>query len=244
VVERRDDVTVGPSSRAVWRRVEAAADAGEHLLLLGEPGTGRGRMARAYARRRGRPDVVFNPTVQAVPIERIVGPAIETLVLEQVGKLGVTGQAALLRLLDARPTLRVATTAPQPLAQIGLSAELVARLSVNVTAVPPLRDRQDELAFLIEHAVHDTNPGLAIHSTLIEACLLRPWPGNSSELVSEVSRAAQTVTDQGKNNIRGEDLGNDAGHLMLGAPTMNAAAVPTEDHLRRPRRPTSSRSED
>ncbi|MEO7093190.1 MAG: hypothetical protein ABI175_08065, partial [Polyangiales bacterium] len=45
--------------------------------------------------------------------------------------------------------------------------------------------------------------------------------------VAEVSRTAHTVAAQGKNNIRGEDLDNDAGHLMVGAPTLNAAVQPT-----------------
>jgi transcriptional regulator of acetoin/glycerol metabolism len=243
-VRRDHDLVRGPSTRGVWARVEAAADAGENLLLIGEAGTGRGRMARAYARRRGKPEVVFNPTIQAVPIERVVGPAIETLILEQVGKLGAQGQHALLRLLDARPNLRVATTAPQALAQLGLAPALVTRLSATPTFVPPIRDRQDELAFLIADAIREAAPGLAIHSTLIEACLLRPWPGNASELASEVSRAAHTVAEQGKNNIRGEDLSNDAGHLMIGAPTVNVASTPTEDHTPRARRPTSTRHEE
>jgi transcriptional regulator of acetoin/glycerol metabolism len=83
------------------------------------------------------------------------------------------------------------------------------------------------MAFLVHDAVRGAEPALQIHSTLIEACLLRPWPGNSRELVSEVSRTAHTVAAQGKNNIRGEDLDNDAGHLMVGAPTLNAAVQPT-----------------
>ena len=86
--------------------------------------------------------------------------------------------------------------------------------------LPPLRERPDEMAFLVHDAVRGAEPGLQIHSTLIEACLLRPWPGNSRELVAEVSRTAHTVASQGKNNIRGEDLDNDAGHLMVGAPTL------------------------
>ena len=100
--------------------------------------------------------------------------------------------------------------------------------------MPPLRDRPDEMAFLVHDAVRGAEPGLQIHSTLIEACLLRPWPGNSRELVAEVSRTAHTVASQGKNNIRGEDLDNDAGHLMIGAPTLNAA-------VSRPRSASSAR---
>jgi len=83
------------------------------------------------------------------------------------------------------------------------------------------------MAYLVHEAVRGSEPGLQIHSTLIESALLRPWPGNSRELVAEVGRAAHTVASQGKNNIRGEDLDNDAGHLMIGAPTLNAAVTPT-----------------
>ena len=79
------DAIVGPSTAPLWREIEAIAAAGANLLVLGEPGTGKGRMARGYARARNRPDIVFNPTIQAVPLERVVGPNIETLILEQVG---------------------------------------------------------------------------------------------------------------------------------------------------------------
>ena len=96
------------------------------------------------------------------------------------------------------------------------------------------------MAFLVNDAVRGAEPALQIHSTLIEACLLRPWPGNARELVAEVSRTAHTVAAQGKNNIRGEDLDNDAGHLMVGAPTLNAAVQPTAVG-KQPKRRTSTR---
>ena len=40
-------------------------------------------------------------------------------------------------------------------------------------------------------------------------------------------------------NIRGEDLDNDAGHLMVGAPTLNAAATPTAVGKQRRKRPST-----
>ena len=221
------DAIVGPSTAPLWRELEGIAAADANLVILGEPGSGRGRLARGYARLRNRPEAVFNPTIQAVPLERVVGPQIETLVLEQVGKLGNQNVAALVKLLDARPALRVATTASAPLEQLGLPPDLAARLSTRTLVVPPLRDRPDEMAFLVHDAVRGAEPALQIHSTLVEVCLLRPWPGNTGELLAEVGRCAHTVAAQGKNNIRGEDLDNNAGHLMVGAPTMNAAAQPT-----------------
>lgn len=225
-ISTEHDSIIGPSTAPLWRAVEAAAAAGENLLILGEPGNGKGRMARGYARARNRPDSVFNPTIQAVPLERVVSAATETLILEQVSKLGLANTATLRRLME-RPDLRFATTAVMPLELLGLDPDLAAALSTRTIAVPPLRDRPDEMAFLVADAVRGAEPALQIHSTLIEVCLLRPWPGNARELMAEVRRTAHTVAAQGKNNIRGEDLDNDAGHLMAGAPTINAAVQAT-----------------
>lgn len=226
-VATTDDAIIGPSTAAVWTAAEQAASDGVNLAVLGEPGTGKGRMARRYAKLRGRPEAVFDPTIQAVPLERIAGPAIETLILAQLGKLGAANLATLIKLLETRPELRVVTTSTVPLDQLAIPPELAAALGGRVLHVPPLRDRPDEMAFLVDAAVRAAEPALQIHSTLVEACLLRPWPGNSRELLAEVSRTAHTVASQGKNNLRGEDLDNDAGHLMVGAPTINAAVQPT-----------------
>ena len=238
-IETRHDAIVGASTAPLWLQVEKAAQAGTNLLILGEPGVGKGRMARGYARVRERPEAVFNPTIQAVPLERIAGPNVETLILEQVGKLGAANQATLQKLLDTRPGLRIVTTAVMPLEHLGLPGDIAKKLAGATVHMPALRDRPDEMAFLVNDAVKQSEPGLQIHSTLIEACLLRPWPGNSRELVSEVSRAAHTVASQGKNNIRGEDLDNDAGHLMVGAPTLNAAVTPTAVGKQRKKRPST-----
>jgi transcriptional regulator of aromatic amino acid metabolism len=238
-ISSEHDAIVGPSTAPLWRAVELAAAAADNLLILGEAGTGKGRLARGYARARNRHEAVFNPTIQAVPLERVVSTATETLILEQVGKLGAQNIATLVKLLE-RPDLRIVTTAAMQLEYLGLDPELSAALSSRTIMVPPLRDRPDEMAFLVNDAVRGAEPAMQIHSTLIEVCLLRPWPGNARELVAEVSRTAHTVAAQGKNNIRGEDLDNDAGHLMVGAPTVNAAAQPTAMGMPRRKR-TSSR---
>lgn len=226
-IEMRHDAIIGASTAAIWTQMEQAAQAHANLLIIGEPGSGKGRMARGYAKLRGKPEAVFNPTIQAVPLERIAAPHVETLVLEQLGKFGKANMETLVKLIDSRPNLRIVTTSVMPLEHLGMPVELVQRLSTKSLHMPPLRDRPDEMAYLVADAVKSSEPGLQIHSTLIEACLLRPWPGNSRELVSEVARTAHQVASQGKNNVRGEDLDNDAGHLMVGAPTLNAAVTPT-----------------
>src|SRR4051794_24695821 len=68
------DAIVGASTAPLWRDVENTARAGTNLLVVGEPGTGKGLVARGYARARNRPEAVFNPTIHAVPLERVVGP--------------------------------------------------------------------------------------------------------------------------------------------------------------------------
>jgi transcriptional regulator of acetoin/glycerol metabolism len=238
-IETRHDAIVGASTYPLWAAMERAATSNQNLLIIGEAGVGKGRMARGFARVRGRPEAIFNPTIQAVPLERIAAPQVETLILEQVGKFGTANMAALQKILDTRPNVRIVTTSVMPLEHLGMPAEVCQRLAGTTIHMPPLRDRPDEMAFLVHDAVRSTEPGLQIHSTLIEACLLRPWPGNARELVSEVSRTAHTVASQGKNNVRGEDLDNDAGHLMVGAPTLNAAATPTAVGKQRRKRPSS-----
>jgi len=236
-ISSEHDAIVGPSTAPLWKAISEAARADDNLLILGESGTGKGRMARGYARARNRHEAVFNPTIQAVPLERVVSAATETLILEQVGKLGAQNLATLMKLVERR-NLRFVTTATMQLEHLGLPAEVAAALSARSIFVPPLRDRPDEMAFLVNDAVRGAEPALQIHSTLVEVCLLRPWPGNARELVAEVSRTAHTVAAQGKNNIRGEDLDNDAGHLMVGAPTVNAAVQATA--LSKPRRKRNS----
>ena len=63
-ISTRFDAIVGASTTPLWNFVEQTAAEGLNLLILGEPGSGKGRMARAYARVRNRPEAVFNPTIQ------------------------------------------------------------------------------------------------------------------------------------------------------------------------------------
>jgi transcriptional regulator of acetoin/glycerol metabolism len=237
-VEVADGEIIGPSSRALHREVAAAAVAAEHLLLLGEDGAGKSVLAEHYARRRGAREARFNPTVHAVPLERVLGDA-STLLLDDPGKLTAAHHEVLLRLLEEREALRVVTGAAQRLDQLGVPAPLAQLLSQRTCEVPPLRERPEELAYLIADAVAAAESALTIHASLIEMALLRPWPGNVRELITAITQAAHAVASQGKANLRGEDLDTEAGYLLAGAPTINASLQPTLMGARRRRRSVS-----
>src|SRR4051812_7297343 len=68
-IDTKHDAIIGASTHPLWVQMDQAAKAGTNLVIIGEPGSGKGRMARGYAQVRGRPEKVFNPTVQAVPLD-------------------------------------------------------------------------------------------------------------------------------------------------------------------------------
>ncbi|MEZ4362378.1 MAG: FHA domain-containing protein [Kofleriaceae bacterium] len=237
-VAEHGDALVGPSSAPAWSETAAASAAGAHLLVLGEEGVGKSQHARRYSEARGVRDATFNPTVHAVPIERVLGDA-ATLILEEPGRLLPSHHEVLARLLAQRPELRVVTTASARLEQLGVPAPLASALSDRTVEVPPLRVRPEELSYAVARAARTAAPALTIHSTLIEMALLRPWPGNFRELTTAITQAAHAVAAQGKSNLRGEDLDTEAGYLMSGAPTVNASVQPTLMGARRRRRSVS-----
>jgi FHA domain/Sigma-54 interaction domain len=241
-VDHRGDSMVGPSSQPAWAAVEAAAVAHEHLLIIGEEGTGKGRLAERYAEARGVREARFNPMVHAVALERVLGEA-TTLLLDDPAKLTPAHCESLGKLLEQRPQLRIVTSSTQRLDHSPMPAALAARLSTRTAEVPPLRARPEELAYVMAQIVATAAPALSIHSTLIEASLLRPWPGNLRELAGAITRAAHEVASQGKTTLRGEDLDTEAGYLMAGAPTINASVQPTMLGGRRRRRSVSKADE-
>jgi transcriptional regulator of acetoin/glycerol metabolism len=96
--------------------------------------------------------------------------------------------------------------------------------------LPPLRSCCEEIPHWVVSRIREVMPDLAVHSTMIEACLLRPWPGNVDELRHEVTRAAHLARDAGKRTVRGEHLDADAGMMVAlasGATTLSPGLLET-----------------
>jgi DNA-binding NtrC family response regulator len=105
--------------------------------------------------------------------------------------------------------------------------DLLYRLATSEVSVRPLRERREEVPWLMQHAL-GTTPPLPLHATVVEAALLRRWPGNVRELISETSTALLRAQAAGSTSIRAENLRADAGmaHGRMGAAGLPGAAPP------------------
>jgi DNA-binding NtrC family response regulator len=137
-------------------------------------------------------------------------------------------QAKLLRTLETREVLPIGGNAPRKVDVRLVSAthvdlrravgaqkfreDLFFRLSRPMVALPPLRDRPEEIAFLAAAAAARIVPTLTLGAGLVEACLLREWPGNVRELMLEVEDAARRGQVQGQQEtLEVEHLDAEAG---------------------------------
>jgi DNA-binding NtrC family response regulator len=153
-----------------------------------------------------------------------------TLFLDEIADLDLQVQSKLLRVLETGELLPLGAARPVKVkvkvvtaTLKDLKAEVVAgrfrddlyyRIGRPEVRVPALRQRLEDVPWLVWRAVQQAAPGVTVHSTLVEVCLLRPWPGNVRELLGEVRRAAYAVRDAGKKSVRGEDLDGSAGLIL------------------------------
>jgi two-component system nitrogen regulation response regulator GlnG len=149
--------------QALYRLVAKVMNASLPLLITGESGTGKSLLARAvhdFSDRRGRPFVVVAATDfqghDAAPtvLAKAKGG---TLVLDEVGDLPEEAQARVVRMLDTlgdgAPRV-MATTRSDLVARIEQGRfrdDLFYRLNAVTLAVPPLRERVDDIPLLGQH---------------------------------------------------------------------------------------------
>lgn len=177
-----------------------------------------------------------------------------TLVVHDLTALDAAGQAAIAAILTSGELVTkngtwpiearlIAVCEPDDLEALRVAVagssfrdDLWRRLQHRVE-LPPLRNCYEEIPHWVVSRVREVLPDLGVHSTMIEACLLRPWPGNVDELRHEVAAAAILARDAGKRTVRGEHLDADAGMLIAlasGATTLSPGLLETA-RLRRSR---------
>ncbi len=130
-----------------------------------------------------------------------------TLFLDEVGDLSPAAQAKLLRVLQDLSVERVGGSRARPVdtrviaatnrsltrhvESGGFRADLFYRLSGVELAVPPLRQRREDIPLLVDHLLgrHHRLRRLVTTDAVIEALCAYDWPGNVRQLERVLERA-------------------------------------------------------
>jgi DNA-binding NtrC family response regulator len=153
-----------------------------------------------------------------------------TLFLDELAELHGAVQAKLLRVLENREVQAVGAVRATPVdirvcsasnaalrAQVAagkLREDLYYRIGRPEIAIPPLRERLEELPWLVDGALKEMEGAPPAHYSFIDACLLRPWPGNIRELLTEVRAAAQEAIAALSPRIEAKHLAAAAGQVI------------------------------
>jgi DNA-binding NtrC family response regulator len=129
-----------------------------------------------------------------------------TILLDEIGELPPKAQTTLLRVIEFKRVHRVGGTRAIPLNIRILSAtnrdlkqevragrfreDLYYRINVLFLHVPPLRDRDGDIAVLCAYFLKAKRTDLRIHPRALEKLLSHSWPGNVRELRNVIERAA------------------------------------------------------
>ncbi len=150
-----------------------------------------------------------------------------TLFLDEVAELDLAVQAKLLRVIETREVLAMGALRPrlvniqlctashrnlrQEVSSSRFREDLYFRISSPSVTVPLLRQRLEEIPWLIQLALRSIPERLSVHSLLVEQCLLRVWPGNVRELLAEVRAAAHEALGRGVGRLEPQHLSAHAG---------------------------------
>lgn len=151
-----------------------------------------------------------------------------TVFLDEIGELSLDLQPKLLRALEQREVKKVGSNESTPIDVRVICAtnrnlrkevsegrfreDLYYRLSVVKIQVPPLRERPDDIPFLVEKFLASSKfnqmPDGKLHVTRVEDDALKmltryQWPGNVRELVNILERVAPLVDG---NSITGQHI--------------------------------------
>jgi two-component system, NtrC family, response regulator AtoC len=227
-------LAASPQMLEIHRRVKLLADIDVNVLILGDSGTGKEVIAQLIHKNSQRSREKFlKVNCAALPADLLESElfghrrgaftgAIDdragkfeqanrgTLLLDEIGEIGVQMQAKLLHVLQdgqfarlgAQETTKVdvrvlAATNVQmedALFAKAFREDLYYRLSVFTIKVPPLRERREEIPYLIEEFIRRSPVeltkgfGSSLPSRLMDAALVYDWKGNLRELRNFVTR--------------------------------------------------------
>jgi DNA-binding NtrC family response regulator len=221
-----------PRLRAALERLDLLALGEQSILILGESGTGKELAARRIHRASRRARAPFLAVNCAALSESLISSELfghvrgaftgadrdragvfqsadgGTVLLDEIGDLPLSIQAALLRVLQEREVVRLGESAPRKIDVRVLAAthrdlaamvaaksfrqDLYFRIKQGSVELPPLRDRGNDVLLLAESFLSRSgNFTGARLSNAARACLLAySWPGNVRELENVLRVAA------------------------------------------------------
>lgn len=231
-----DDDIIGQSEEIerVKKMILKVAVSNSTVLIRGESGSGKERVARAIHKASPRRSEIFQAVNCAAINENLLeselfghekgsftGAHVQkkgqfeiadrgSLFLDEIGDLSVPMQAKILRVLQEREVMRVGGSRPikvdvrviaatnrdlEAMVKDGRFREdLYYRLNIIPINLPPLRNRRDDIAILIEFFIskHSRNSPRKIRGLTASARNLLmnySWPGNVRQLESAIERA-------------------------------------------------------
>ena len=210
------------SSRAARALIKVNCAALPETLIGSELfGHEKGAFTGALARRVGRFELASGGSI----------------FLDEIGELPAEMQIALLRVLqegefervggtqtirtDARVIAATNRDLPASVASGRFREDLFYRLNVFPIAMPPLRERRDDIPMLVEYFASRYSARLGkkldtIDRRTMERLIDYPWPGNVRELQNVIERGA-ILADGGVLRIEEEDLHVGAAHSAVAA---------------------------
>ncbi len=209
-------ITQSPAMQRVLLQLQVARAVETPVLITGESGTGREHLARVihYGSRLGRRS--FAPLdsglLQPHDLRRLVKqvaqpstkqPAVETLqpgtiFFREIAHLAAETQQYLAETLSAAPDLRIVASTTGSLERLvergQFRSDLYYALTSLVIALPPLRQRQDDVPLLAQFLLEEHNRDGARQVTGFSDDAWRElqrygWPGNVRELRAVVEEA-------------------------------------------------------
>ncbi len=163
-----------------------------------------------------------------------------TLFLDELGEMPLLMQAKLLRAIQERQVRRVGENNARTVDVRIVAAtnrdlgerirtghfreDLYYRVAGSVVRLAPLRERPEEVPYLIGMALRDS--GLTVEASLVEDCVVRAWPGNVRELLGAVRFAASSARLGGVTIVSASHLPEVVPAPSLESPAMLASSPP------------------